>query len=57
MLSVEREANEMERLLTLGHGTTTAEDLAALIRGAGIELIVDIRTVPKSRRHPQFWRE
>jgi uncharacterized protein (DUF488 family) len=45
------------RLLTLGHGTATAEELARLIREAAIESIVDVRTVPKSRRHPQFWRE
>jgi len=44
-------------LLTLGHGTATAEELAALMRGAEIEAIVDVRSVPKSRRHPQFWRE
>jgi uncharacterized protein (DUF488 family) len=44
-------------LLTLGHGTATADELAGLIRGAGIDTIVDVRTVPKSRRHPQFWRE
>ncbi|PZR59057.1 MAG: DNA repair protein [Candidatus Meridianibacter frigidus] len=47
----------MSHLLTLGHGTATVVELAALIRNAGIELIVDVRTVPKSRRHPQFWRE
>jgi uncharacterized protein (DUF488 family) len=41
----------------LGHGTTTAEELAGLIRDAGIQSVVDVRTVPKSRRHPQFWRE
>jgi uncharacterized protein (DUF488 family) len=46
-----------ERLLTLGHGTASEEDLAWLIRGAAIESLVDVRTVPKSRRHPQFWRE
>ena len=45
------------RLLTLGHGTATAEELARLIREAAIESIVDVRTAPKSRRHPQFWRE
>jgi uncharacterized protein (DUF488 family) len=28
-----------------------------LIRGAGLERIVDVRTIPKSRRHPQFVRE
>jgi len=44
-------------LLTLGHGTASEEELAALIRGAAIDSTVDVRTVPKSRRHPQFWRE
>lgn len=45
------------RLLTLGHGTASEAELARLIRGAAIESLVDVRTVPKSRRHPQFWRE
>ena len=45
------------QLLTLGHGTATADKLAQLIREAAIESIVDVRSVPKSRRHPQFWRE
>lgn len=44
-------------LLTLGHGNATTDELAQLIREAAIESIVDVRTVPKSRRHPQFWRE
>lgn len=45
------------RLLTLGHGTASAEELARLIREASIESLVDVRSVPRSRRHPQFWRE
>ncbi len=44
-------------LLTLGHGTASVDELAALLREAAIESVVDVRTVPKSRRHPQFWRE
>jgi uncharacterized protein (DUF488 family) len=44
-------------LTTLGHGTATAEALAQLLRDAAIASVVDVRTVPKSRRHPQFWRE
>ena len=44
-------------MLTLGHGTATADQLAQLIRDAAIASVVDVRTVPKSRRHPQFWRE
>jgi uncharacterized protein (DUF488 family) len=45
------------KLLTFGHGTASAEELADLIRNAEIEAVVDVRSVPKSRRHPQFWRE
>ena len=44
-------------LLTLGHGTASSDALAALIRQAEITLLVDVRTVPKSRRHPHVWRE
>jgi uncharacterized protein (DUF488 family) len=42
------------RLLTVGHGTATAEELAALLADAGVERLVDVRTAPGSRRHPQF---
>ena len=45
------------RLLTAGHGTASAEELAALLAGAGVEELVDVRTAPGSRRHPQFRRE
>jgi uncharacterized protein (DUF488 family) len=42
-------------LLTLGHGTLAQAALAALIEGARIDRIVDVRTVPKSRAHPWVW--
>jgi uncharacterized protein (DUF488 family) len=45
------------RLLTVGHGTASAEELAALLTGAGVARVVDVRTAPGSRRHPQFRRE
>jgi uncharacterized protein (DUF488 family) len=41
-------------LHTVGHGTLPAEDFAQLLRAAGLELVVDIRTHPGSRRHPHF---
>jgi len=44
-------------LLTLGHGTATADALAQLIREAAIESIVDVRSIPKSRRYAQFGRD
>jgi uncharacterized protein (DUF488 family) len=47
----------MTRLLTLGHGTAPAEELVALLAGAGAERLVDVRTAPGSRRHPHVRRE
>lgn len=43
--------------MTFGHGTLERDALAALVRQAGIELVADVRTVPKSRTHPWVWRE
>ena len=44
-------------LLTAGHGTLSGEALSELLRGASVAAIVDVRTVPKSARHPPFRRE
>jgi uncharacterized protein (DUF488 family) len=44
-------------LLTVGHGTLTADELSRVVRGAGVELLVDVRSFPGSRRHPQFGRD
>ena len=43
-------------LLSYGHGTESAERTAAILTGAGVSELVDIRTAPGSRRHPQFAR-
>ncbi len=43
-------------LHTVGHGTLEADELARLLAAAGIELVVDVRSHPGSRRHPQFGR-
>jgi uncharacterized protein (DUF488 family) len=45
------------RLLTVGHGTLSAGAFASLVVGAGIDLLVDVRSYPGSRRHPQFGLE
>jgi uncharacterized protein (DUF488 family) len=39
-------------LLTVGHGTAGREELVELLRGAGVEQVVDIRRFPGSRRNP-----
>ncbi len=45
------------RVYTIGHGTRSSAELIDTLRGAGIELLVDVRRFPGSRRHPQFARE
>lgn len=45
------------RVFTVGHGTVTADAFAALLRGATIEAVLDVRIAPGSRRNPQFARE
>lgn len=39
---------------TVGHSTRSVEELVALLRVPGVELLVDVRTVPRSRTNPQF---
>jgi uncharacterized protein (DUF488 family) len=43
-------------LLTFGHGTASAEQMITLLRGAGVCVLIDIRTAPGSRRHPHVAR-
>jgi uncharacterized protein (DUF488 family) len=40
--------------LTIGHSTQSIEDFSDILRAHGVQLIVDIRTIPRSRRNPQF---
>jgi uncharacterized protein (DUF488 family) len=44
-------------LFTIGHSTQSLADFVGLLRDAGVELVVDVRRFPGSRRHPQFGRE
>lgn len=41
-------------LLTVGHGTLDEAGFSALLTAAGVELLVDVRTHPRSRRFPHF---
>jgi uncharacterized protein (DUF488 family) len=43
-------------VLTIGHSTRTLEELIALLREHQVELLVDVRTLPASRRMPHFAR-
>jgi uncharacterized protein (DUF488 family) len=44
-------------VLTIGHSTRTLEDFIGLLREYGVQKVVDIRSIPRSRHNPQFNRE
>ena len=44
-------------VLTVGHSTRPIDDFIALLKAHGVERVVDVRTVPKSRRNPQFGQD
>jgi uncharacterized protein (DUF488 family) len=44
-------------LLTFGHGTASQEQIIDLLRAAGVESLVDVRTAPGSRRNPHVARD
>jgi uncharacterized protein (DUF488 family) len=41
-------------VFTLGHSTLPIGSFLALLQAYGIERVVDIRTIPRSRHNPQF---
>ncbi len=43
-------------VLTIGHSTRTLEELIELLRHHEVELLIDVRTVPASRRMPHFMK-
>jgi uncharacterized protein (DUF488 family) len=42
------------RICSVGHGRRSIDELVAVLREADVRTLADIRTVPGSRRHPQF---
>lgn len=42
---------------TIGHSTRPIDEFAALLTTEEVKLVVDVRTVPRSRTNPQFNRD
>jgi uncharacterized protein (DUF488 family) len=42
------------RIFTIGHSTRSFDDFLEILRGFHIEVVVDVRSIPKSRYNPQF---
>ncbi len=44
----------MRPFFTIGHSTRTIEEFADLLRHAGVQLVADVRAIPRSRTNPQY---
>lgn len=44
----------MVEFYTIGHSNRPLEEFLALLQEAGVSLLIDVRTIPKSRHNPQF---
>lgn len=48
---------EAREIYTVGHSTRSLEELVRMLKRHGIELLVDVRSIPRSRTNPQFNRD
>jgi len=56
---VKRRATPPEQqtvILTVGHSTRTLKQFIALLLAHGVNQLIDVRTIPRSRHNPQFNR-
>lgn len=44
-------------IFTIGHSTRTFAEFVELLRAHGVEEVVDVRSIPRSRHNPQFNEE
>lgn len=42
------------RIMTIGHSTRKLSEMLSMLSSNGIDLVADIRTIPRSRHNPQF---
>ena len=41
-------------IFSIGHSTRTLESFIELLKSKGVSIVIDIRTIPRSRHNPQF---
>jgi uncharacterized protein (DUF488 family) len=44
-------------ILTIGHSTRSIDEFIRLLTAHGVDRVIDIRTIPRSRHNPQFSRD
>ncbi len=44
----------MPTIFTIGHSTRTIDEFEGLLRRVAVDLLIDVRSIPRSRTNPQF---
>ena len=47
-------SSTLSTLFSIGHSTRSLDEFLALLSSHDVRQLADVRTIPKSRRHPQF---
>ena len=45
------------RIFTVGHSTRPIDEFVRLLKAHGVQRVIDVRTIPRSRHNPQFNRD
>ena len=56
MVSRKKAEKQLLTVWTVGHSTRSGEEFVQILKAHGVEVLVDVRTFPGSRRYPQFNR-
>lgn len=51
---VAQQPQAIRTIFTIGHSTRTIAEFVALLAQVGVDLLVDVRSIPRSRTNPQF---
>lgn len=49
-----RRSKKIPTIFTIGHSTRPITEFLALLQEVGVDLLVDVRSIPRSRTNPQF---
>lgn len=56
-MGVKKPSAKTLTVLTIGHSTHTWKEFLGILRAHGVQRVVDVRSIPRSRHNPQFNRE
>src|SRR5213082_1428751 len=57
LANLKGELHSVPEIWTIGHSTRKIDYFISLLEGNGIKLVVDVRSLPGSKRYPQFNKE